>query len=127
MPEAVDNLVRQDQRSRRADARERGFPDGETHDPVRVIGGQGIADQHACVHAHHRELLVTERVHQTDEVVREGPGVVAVLRLVGEPDAALVDGNDLEVPGQRRHDETPVTSKIQASRGSRAAAGRRPR
>jgi hypothetical protein len=60
------------------------------------------------VDAGHGELLVAERVHQADEVVREGARVVALLRLVGDPDAALVDGDDLEVPGQSRHDVAPV-------------------
>jgi hypothetical protein len=111
VPEAVDQLVRQDQRVRRRDARQWRFADCETHDPVGVIGGQRVADQQSGVHADHGELLVAERVHQPDEVVGEGARVVALLRLVGEPDAALVDCDDLEVPGQRRHDEAPVVPR----------------
>jgi hypothetical protein len=50
-------------------------------------------------------------VHQPDEIVREGARVIALLRLVGEPNAALVDRDDLEVAGQRGHDEAPVVPR----------------
>jgi hypothetical protein len=52
--------------------------------------------------ADHGEPLVAERSHQRDQVAGEGAGVVPVPRLIGQPDAALVDRDDLEVPGQRR-------------------------
>ena len=42
-----------------------------------------------------------------DQVVGQGAGVVPVLGFVGQPDAALVDRDDLEVPGQRRHHQAP--------------------
>jgi hypothetical protein len=51
--------------------------------------------------------LVAERVHQRDQVVGEGAGVVPVLGLVGQPDAVLLDRDHLEVPGQRRHQQAP--------------------
>jgi hypothetical protein len=73
-----------------------------------VIGGQGVADQQAGVEADQGEALVAERVHQGDQVAGQGGGVVAVLGLVGQPDAALVDRHDLEVPGQRGHHEAPL-------------------
>ena len=72
VPEAVNDLVREDQRGRRRDARERRFTDCETHDPVGVIRGQRVADQQSGVDADHGELPVAERVHQPDEVVGEG-------------------------------------------------------
>jgi hypothetical protein len=43
--------------------------------------------------------MVAEGVHQRDQVVGEGGGVVPVLGFVGQPDAALVDRDDGEVPG----------------------------
>jgi hypothetical protein len=62
-------------------AREGGLGDDQAIQPVSVIGGHGVGDRHA--------------------------GVVAVLGLVGQPDAALVDRNHLEVPGQGRHEHPP--------------------
>jgi hypothetical protein len=47
--------------------------------------------------ADHGEPLVAEGVHQRDQVAGEGVGVVPVLGLVGQPDATLVDGDDLVV------------------------------
>src|SRR3954453_2999091 len=44
---------------------------------------------------------------QRDQVAGEGPGVVPAPGLVGPPDAALIDFDDLEVPGQRRHHLAP--------------------
>jgi hypothetical protein len=38
-------------------------------------------------------------VHQRDQVVGKGGGVVPVLGFVGQSDAALVDRDDGEVPG----------------------------
>ena len=53
------------------------------------------------------EPLVAERIHQRDQVVGEGAGVIPVLGLVGQSDTALVDRDDLEVPGQLRHQQAP--------------------
>src|SRR4051794_41927391 len=50
---------------------------------------------------------MAERVHQRDQVAGEGAGVVPALGLVGQPQAALVDRDDLELPGQRRHQQAP--------------------
>ena len=72
-----------------------------------MIGGHGVGDRHAGVGPVHGEALVAERVHRRDHVAGEGAGVVAVLGLVGQPDAALVDRNHLEVPGQGRHEHAP--------------------
>jgi hypothetical protein len=49
--------------------------------------------------ADHGEPLVAERIHQRDQVVGEGAGVVPVLGLLGQPNTALVDRDDLELPG----------------------------
>jgi len=68
---------------------------------VRVIRGQRVHDLSGVV-ADHGEPLVAERIHQRDQVAGEGAGVVHVPRLIGQPDAALVDRDDHEVPGQRR-------------------------
>jgi hypothetical protein len=76
-----------------------------------MVRGQCVADQQSGVDADHGELPVAERVHEPDEVVGEGARVVALLRLVGESDAALVDRDDLEVPGERGHDEAPVVPR----------------
>jgi hypothetical protein len=57
--------------------------------------------------ADHGEPFVAERIHQRDQVAGLGAGVVPVLGLVGQPHAALVDRDDLEVPGQRRHQQAP--------------------
>ena len=43
--------------------------------------------------------MVAEGVHQRDQVVGEGGGVVPALGFVGQPDAALVDRDDGKVPG----------------------------
>src|SRR4029453_5871439 len=51
--------------------------------------------------------LMSERVHQRDQVAGEGAGVVAVLGLVGQPDPALVDRNPLEGAGQGRNANPP--------------------
>jgi hypothetical protein len=72
-----------------------------------VVGGQGICDRHAGVGAVEREPRVAERLHERDQVAGDGAGVVPVLRSAGEPDAALVRGDDLEGAGQRWHHETP--------------------
>jgi hypothetical protein len=48
---------------------------------------------------------VPERVHQPGEVVLQGARVVTLLRHAGEPDATLVHRDDLELPGERRHDQ----------------------
>ena len=61
-----------------------------------MIRGQRVADREAGVVADHGEPLVAERVHQRDQVVGEGAGVVPVRGLVGQPDAALVDRDDLK-------------------------------
>ena len=81
--------------------------EGDAVDPVGVIRGQRVADGESGVVADHGEPLVAERVHQRDQVAGEGAGVVPVRGLVGQPDAALVDRDDLEVPGQRRHQQAP--------------------
>ena len=98
-----------DEQGRRG-SRHRGPGDlGEDHavDPVRVIRGQRVADRESGVVADHGEPLVAERVHQRDQIAGERAGVVPVLGLVGQPDPALVDRDDLEVPGQRRHQQAP--------------------
>ena len=76
-------------------------------DPIRVIGRQGVGDRHPGIGPVDREPLVAELVHQRSEVVRDGGGVVAVLGLVRQPHAALVDCDHLEVVGQRRHHHPP--------------------
>jgi hypothetical protein len=50
---------------------------------------------------------MAERGHQLDHVARQRPDVVAAFRLLGEPDAALIDGDHLEIVGQHRHDQAP--------------------
>ena len=72
-----------------------------------MIRSQGVGDQHPGVEADQSEPLVAERLHQRDQVGGQGADVVAVLGLVGQPDTALVDRDDLEVPGQRRHNQAP--------------------
>jgi hypothetical protein len=111
VPEAIDDGVGKDQLGKRRDARERGLAEGDAHDAVGVIGRKRVADQHAGVDADDGEPLVAQGVHQPDEIVRERPRVVAVFRLVREPDAPLVDGDDLELPGQGRHHEAPVVPR----------------
>jgi hypothetical protein len=54
------------------------------------------------------KTLVAEGVHQPDQVIGEGPRVVALFGLVREPDTALVDCDEFEVPGQDGHDQVPV-------------------
>jgi hypothetical protein len=72
-----------------------------------VIGGQRVADEVPGVVADHGEPLVAEGVHQRVQVGGEGADVVPVPGFVGQPDAALVDCDDLEVPGQLRHNQAP--------------------
>ena len=96
MPQPV--VERRGDEQRRRGRRHRGAGDlGERDalDPVRVIRGQRVADREAGVVADHGEPLVAERVHQRDQVAGEGAGVVPVRGLVGQPDAALVDRDDL--------------------------------
>ena len=76
-------------------------------DPVAVIGGDRVADGEARVVPDEGEAVVAERVHHRDELAGERARVVAAGGPVGEPAAALVDGDDREVPRQRRHDEPP--------------------
>jgi hypothetical protein len=97
----------EEQRGRGRHAREGGLGDDQALQPVPVIGGQGVGDRHPDVSPVHREPLMAERRHEGGQVVGKGPGVVAVLGLVGEPDAALVDRDDLEVAGQGRHEQAP--------------------
>ena len=68
-----------------------------------MIGRQSVGDGHSDVGSPQGEPLVAKRVHQRDQIAREGAGVVPALGLVGQPDTALVDRDDLEVPGQCRH------------------------
>jgi hypothetical protein len=81
--------------------------DDQAGDPIRVIHGQRVADEVPGVVADHGEPLVAEGVHQRDQVVGQGAGVVPVLGFVGQADTALVDCDDLEVPGQLRHQQAP--------------------
>ena len=97
-------------RSRSRGARDLGECDAL--DPVRMIGCQRIADREARVVAEHGEPLVTERLHQGDQVRGEGAGVVAALGLVGQPDPALIDRDDLEVTGERRHQLAPRVPEL---------------
>jgi hypothetical protein len=73
-----------------------------------VISRRGVGDHHSRVHADQGEPLVTECLHHGDQVVTQGAGVVPILGLVREADAALVDSDDLEVVRERRHHESPV-------------------
>jgi hypothetical protein len=73
-----------------------------------MIRRQCVPNQHPGIDADRGEPLVAERVHQRDQVAGEGAGVVAVLGLLGQPDPALVDRDDLEVPRELGHDEAPV-------------------
>ena len=100
---------RGDEQRRRGSGPGRAGDLGEGHavDAVRVIRGQRVADREAGVVAGDGEPLVAERVHQRDQVGGERAGVVAVRGLVGQADTALVDRDDLEVPGQRRHHQAP--------------------
>ena len=72
-----------------------------------MICGQSVGDRHAGVGSVEGEPPVAQRVHQRDQVAGQGAGVVPVLRLVRQPDTALVDRDDGEVPGQRRHQHPP--------------------
>jgi hypothetical protein len=107
VPEPGIEQRRQQQGRRGGHAREGGLGDDQALQPVGVIGGQGVGDRHAGVGPVHGEALVAERLHQRDHVPGEGAGVVAVLGLVGHPDPALVDRDDLEVFGQGRHHQAP--------------------
>jgi hypothetical protein len=51
--------------------------------PVAVIGGHGVGDRHPDVGPVQGEPMVAEGVHQRDQVVGEGGGVVPVLGFVG--------------------------------------------
>ena len=51
----------------------------------------------------------------TRPVALEGAGVIAALRLVGEPAAALADRYDLEVGGRRRHQHSPGVPELMRS------------
>ena len=72
-----------------------------------MIRRHGVGDGHADVGPVERELLVAERIHQPDHVVSEGSAVVAICWFVRQSDATLVDRNDLEVAGKRRHQHAP--------------------
>ena len=72
-----------------------------------MIGRQSVGDGHSDVGSPQGEPLVAKRVHQRDQIVREGAGVVPAHGLAGQPDPALVDRDDLEVPGQRGHQQAP--------------------
>ena len=76
--------------------------------PCVAVRGQGIGDRHSGVDANHSEALVAERLHERDHVVGLRAGVVPARGFVGQPDPALVDRDDLEVPRQRGHHEAPV-------------------
>jgi hypothetical protein len=65
------------------------------------------SSREAGIVADQSEPLVAQLVHQRDQVVGQRPGVVAARGFVGQPDAALVDRDHLEVPGQRRHHQAP--------------------
>jgi hypothetical protein len=63
---------------------------------------------------------VPERVHQADQVARLGAGVIAAGRLVGQADAALIDGDYLVLLGQ-----TPRRGRSLVLRGEPGSARRR--
>jgi len=109
VPEPVVDRLGDEHRRRRRRRKRRPRDLGEGHavDPVRVVRGQGVADDVSRVMAGDGESLVAERVHERDQVVGKRAGVVPIVRLVGEADPALVDCDHLEVPGQRRHHEAP--------------------
>jgi hypothetical protein len=87
--------------------REGGLGHGQPGDPVRVVGGQRVADPHAGVVPGHGEPPMAQRVHQRGQVGGQGAGVVPVLGPAGQPGAALVGRDDLEVAGQRGHHQSP--------------------
>ena len=103
----VDRLGNEHRRRVRRLGRPGDLGQRDAVDAVRVIGGQRVADREAGVVTDHGEPLVAERVHQRDQVVRERAGVVSGRGLVGQADAALVDGDDREVLRQRRHHVAP--------------------
>ena len=87
--------------------RERSLGDDQPVDPVAVIRSQGVGDRHADVGPVQGEPWVAERVHQSHQVAGEAGSVVPAGGFAGQPDAALVDRDDGEVPGQRRHQHPP--------------------
>ena len=84
------------------------FGEGHTLDAVGVVGGQCVADRESGIVADDGEPLVTEHVHQRDQIVGEGAGVVPASRgLSVNPMPRWSRRDDLEVPGQRRHHQAP--------------------
>ena len=73
---------------------------GDAVDPLGVIRGERVSDREAGVVPDHGEAVVPEAAHHRDEVLGEGARVVSDGRLVGQPDAALVDRDHGEVTGQ---------------------------
>lgn len=91
-----------------------------------MVRGQGVAGPHPDVVTDHGESLVPECVHQRHHVACERAGVVPVQGLVGQTDTTRIDRDDLEVLGQRGHQEAPGVPGLgpageQQQRGSFAA------
>jgi hypothetical protein len=79
----VDRLGDEQGRRRIRDRRPGDLGEDHAVDPVRVIRRQRVADDVSGVVADHGEPLVTERIHQLDQVAGEGAAVVPLLGLVG--------------------------------------------
>jgi hypothetical protein len=107
VPEAVVERVRDEEWQR--GKRTRGAWNlRECHpgDSSRVVCCGHVADGKSGVMSDQGKPLVAQDIHQADEVVGESARVVPPPGLVGQPDAPLVDGDDREVSGQRRHHQT---------------------
>src|SRR5262249_7191042 len=69
--------------------------------------GEGGGDGHPDAGSVEGDPPVTKCVHQRDQVSGQGRGVVPAFGYAGQADTPLVDRDDGEVPGQRRHQHAP--------------------
>ena len=85
-----------------------GLGDRQPSDPVRVVGGQGVADPHPGIVAGHGEQAggPSASISATRSPARV-PVSYPPSGLPDSPRPALVGRDDLEVPGQRRHHQPP--------------------
>ena len=83
-------------RRRRRQSGYHGLCQYQAFNRLRIIARQGVRHPHADIMAHHRVMLVAQDLHQAVQAAGRGPGVITVLRFIGEPGARQIHRDRLE-------------------------------